>query len=71
MGFFSALNALLDESSDNSFEKKIGQALDKVDATLGTTLDRAEAGIKKVDGASKKLEQVIDQTDQVTKKIAE
>ena len=71
MGFFSALNALLDESSDGSFEKKLNQALDKVEATLSMTLDKAEAGVKRVDNAGKRLEQVIDQTDQVTNKIAE
>lgn len=56
MGFFSVLNDLLDENSDNSFEKKLTGAIDKVEATLGATLERAESGISQASDAVEKLD---------------
>ena len=76
MGFFSALDALLDENSDNSLEKKLGHALDKVEATLGATLDKADGGVKKLeqvghaaDKAAAVVTKTIDKTDEVTGKV--
>lgn len=76
MGFFSALDALLDENSDNSLEKKLGHALDKVEKTLGATLDKADDGVKKLeqvghaaDKAATAATKIIDKTDKVTGKV--
>jgi hypothetical protein len=56
MGFFSVLNDLLDENSNNSLEKKLSSAIDKVEDTLNTTLDKAEGGIKQASSAVDKLD---------------
>ena len=56
MGFFSALNDLLDENSNNSFEKKLTGAIDRVEETLNTTLDKAEGGIRQASDAVDKLD---------------
>jgi hypothetical protein len=56
MGFFSIINDLLDENSNNSLEKKLVGAIDKVEETLGTTLDKAEAGIGKAGAVVDKLD---------------
>ena len=76
MGFFSALDSLLNENSDNSLEKKLGKALDKVDVALAATLDKAESGIKKVEQVGKAADRaavatttIIDKTDSATKNV--
>lgn len=56
MGLFSALNDLLDENSDNSFEKKLTRGIDKLEDTLNTTLDKAESGISQASSAVDKLD---------------
>lgn len=56
MGLFSALSDLLDENSSNSFEKKLTSAIDKVENTLNTTLDKAESGIQQASTAVDKLD---------------
>lgn len=46
MGWFTLINDLLDENSDNSFEKKLGGAIDKLEGTLNTTLEKAETSVQ-------------------------
>ena len=55
MGFFSIINDLLDENSSGSLEKKLAGAIDKVEDTLNSTLERAEGGITKAGDAVDKL----------------
>lgn len=76
MGFFSALDSLLDEDSDNSLEKTLGKALDKVESTLGATLDKADAGVQKLeqvghaaDKAATAATKIIDTTEKTTDKM--
>jgi hypothetical protein len=69
MGFLNTLNSLLSEDSDASFEKKMVSALDKIEATLGGALDKAEHGLQQVDTASHKIDQSIKKLDGVAKKV--
>jgi hypothetical protein len=69
MGFLSTVTSLLSEDSDASFEKKMVAALDKIESTLGTALDKAETGLNKVDNAGQKIDQSMKKLDDVAKKI--
>jgi hypothetical protein len=51
MGLFNILGDLLDENSNNSLEKKLASAIDRVEDTLNTTLDKAEGGIEQASKA--------------------
>jgi hypothetical protein len=66
MGFFGALNTLLNEDSNESFEKKMGRALDRVENALQTGLDKAEQGVKQVDAAAERATAAEDKVDNVT-----
>lgn len=74
MGFLNTVVKLLDEDSDEAFEKKMGSALDKIEQVLGATVDKAESGIKiaengikKVDNAGKVVENSVQKVDQVSR----
>jgi hypothetical protein len=69
MGFLNTLNSLLSEDSDASFEKKMVSALDKIEATLGGAMDKAEHGIQKVDTAGQKIDESMKKLDGVVKKV--
>lgn len=56
MGLFTTLSDLLNEDSDGSLEKKLVGAIDRVEATLQATLDKAEDGLTKASDAVDKLE---------------
>lgn len=56
MGIFSLINDLLDENSDSSFEKKVTGAIDKLEGTLNTTLDKAEAGVRQASDTIDKID---------------
>jgi hypothetical protein len=54
MSLLKNLANLFDENSDNSLDK----VLDKVERALGTTVDKVEDGVKKLDNVSTKLVKV-------------
>jgi methyl-accepting chemotaxis protein len=56
MGWFSLINDLLDEDSDGAFEKKLDGAIGKLEKTLNTTLEKAEAGVRQVSDTVDKLD---------------
>lgn len=56
MGWLSLINDMLDENSDNSLEKRLSGAIDKVESTLNTKLDRAETGLRQASDAVDKLD---------------
>ena len=71
MGLLNSFMSLLDEDSDTSFEKKMINALDKVEHVLGATVDKAESGFKKVDAAGKVIEQSVKKVDEVSRTVAD
>jgi|GEM_PF-7113764 len=56
MGLFDIINDLLDENSANSLENKLASAVDRVEETLSTVLDKAESGIERASSAVDKLD---------------
>jgi hypothetical protein len=66
MSFFTSLAKLLDEDSDQSLENQILGALDRVEQVLGTGLDKAEEGFKKVDTT---INKVVDTTEHGIQKV--
>lgn len=69
MGFFSALNDLLDEDSDNSLENRLTKGIDGIEKMLNTTLDKTENSIKRIDNATTKLEDITDKTEKAINRI--
>ena len=56
MGFFDIVSGLLDENSSNSLENKLTNAIDAVEGTLGTVLEKAETGVQAASDAIDKLD---------------
>lgn len=56
MGIFSLINDLLDENSGNSLEKKVVGAIDKLEDTLSSTLDKTETSVQQANKTVEKLE---------------
>lgn len=54
MSLLKNLANLFDENSDNSLDK----VLDKVERALGTTVDKVEDGVKKLDTVSTRIVKV-------------
>jgi flagellar hook-associated protein FlgK len=54
MSLLKNLANLFDENSDNSLDK----VLDKVERALGTTVDKVEDSVKKLDNVSNKIVKV-------------
>jgi flagellar hook-basal body complex protein FliE len=75
MGLFGALSSLLDENSENSFEKTVTRAIDRVEDTLSATLDKAEAGVAVASQAVDKLDagaqKIVDKAEVVTAKASD
>lgn len=67
MGLLNNFITLLEEGDDASFEKKMNNALDKIEHVLGTTVDKAENGMKKMDAATKAVEQTVQKVDKVSR----
>lgn len=67
----SGLSSLLDEDSGNSLEDKLNGFIDKVEGTLGTTLDKAENGVRRADHIVSKLEKGADQVEAHTQKATD
>jgi hypothetical protein len=70
MGLFNTFMSLIEEGSDNTFEKKMNAALDKIEHTIGATVDKAETNIKKIDTVRQKAEASGKFVERITK-IAE
>lgn len=64
MGFFGALNSLLDENSDKSFEKRITGAIDRVEHALDKGVDKVDATARKAEFATEKVTEIVDKTNQ-------
>lgn len=69
MGFFDTVMSLLDENSDDAFEKKMNKALDSIEHTLGAGMDKAESGLKKVTDTGKKVVSVSEAVESANDKI--
>jgi hypothetical protein len=71
MGLLNSLSKLLDESSDESLEKKLTAGLDRIEQTLGATVDKFEEGVRSVDKAASKVNDVGRVIESADKKISE
>jgi hypothetical protein len=71
MSFLTSLSSLLDESSDESFEKKMNRGLDSIEKAIGSSVDKAEHGLKKIDNASKKIVAASNTVESTTEKLAD
>lgn len=69
MGFFDTVMGLLDDKDDASFEKKMNLALDKIERTLGATVDKAEHGAKVLDKLSHQTDKVINTVDKQSERL--
>lgn len=69
MGFFNTLTSLLDENSDQSFEKRITGAIDGLEQKLNNGLDKAEDGIKKLDSAGQKIDKTASKINSTINKV--
>lgn len=67
MGLLNNFMSLLEEGDDASFEKKMNDALDKIEHVLGATVDKAESSLKKVDAAGKAVEHSVERVEQVSR----
>ncbi len=69
MGFLNSLSSLLDENSPDSFEKKIIAGLDKIENTLGATIDKAEKGANTIGKVGQTVDNIGSTIESADKKI--
>jgi exonuclease VII small subunit len=74
MSFLGSLTSLLDDS--DGFKNKIVGAIDNVEATLNSALDKAEGGVKQAEavtqhaaGAGDRLTTVVDTVSDTNEKV--
>ena len=68
MGFLKTLTSLLEENSNESIEKKLTKAIDKVEHTLNSTAQKAEVSIRRVDTAGQRLAVATERVESVNEK---